>query len=63
MNVVFNIGSLIFYVKLIFVATLVESFVYLSNILWFCLIFRGFVLSVGALYGVLGLCIVRRGFV
>ena len=60
--VVFNIGYLIFYVKSIFVATLVKYVESLSNLLCLCIVFRGlcvvfwgFVLSVGALYRLVGL--------
>ena len=53
----FNIGYLIFYVKLIFVATLVEYFEVLSNIL-------GPLSNIQGLSMVFrGLCIVCRGFV
>ena len=59
----FNIGYLIFYVRLVFVATLVKYFRFMSNIFGLCLIFYVFVKFFGALYNLLGLCIVRRGFV
>ena len=75
-NGVFIIGYLLFYVELIFVATLVWYFGFLSkifefrmfskvlyNVLGQCIVFCGFVESVGASYSLLGLCIVRRGFV
>ena len=67
---VFNIGHLIFYVKILLFATLVKYVGYLSNIQSFCLIFMcvvwcfgGLVLSVGFWYSLSGLCIVCRGFV
>ena len=41
--VVFDVGYLMFYATLLFVATLVKYFRYLFNILRFCLIFIGFV--------------------
>ena len=62
---VFNIRYLIFYVKLIFVATLVQ-YVWFSSYIFFwmfCIVFWVSVWSVGALCIVLGLCIVCRGFV
>ena len=59
----FNIGYLILYVTSIVVATLIKYFRSLSDMFGFCQIFRGFVLSVGALLCLLGLCIVCRGFV
>ena len=57
-----NIRSLISHVELIFVATLVKYFKSLFNMLGFCLIFYVFVLSVGALYCLSGLCIVCWGY-
>ena len=55
--VVFNIGYLIFYVKLIFVATLVQCFWFLSNIFWVLhVVFEG-------LSNIFGLCVVFWGFV
>ena len=51
------------YAELRFVATLVECFRSLFDIFKCCLFFGGFVLSVGALYCLSGLCIVCWGFV
>ena len=66
---VFNIKCLIFGVKILCVATLVEYVRYLSNIYCFLfniqgfsIVFRGFVKSVGALYSLSGLCKVLWGF-
>ena len=61
--VVLYIGCLTFYVDKIFVATVVKYVRSVSGIFEFCLIFRGVVLSVGALYGVSGLCLIFWGFV
>ena len=55
-------ADVMFYVKLIVVATLVKYFRFSANIFVCCLIFIGFCLILHVLYSVLGLCRVRRGF-
>ena len=54
MNVFLNIKYLIFYAKLLWFATLIHYFGFMSNILRFCLIFHVFVKYFVSLYSLLG---------